>query len=206
MSLDAAEHDSGSLVTLDVGRPIWDRVFSVFPLVIIGTIGSDGRHDLAPKHMAIPIGWENYYGFVCSESHATYQNVRRSGCFTVSFPRPSDVLVASLAAAPRCHDGTKPTLSVLPVFPAGHVHGVLVRDCSLYLECALQSIQDGFGPNSLVIGRVVAARAHEAALRHVDRDEHDQIFEFPLLAYLSPGRFTEIHTSRAFPFPQGFSR
>jgi flavin reductase (DIM6/NTAB) family NADH-FMN oxidoreductase RutF len=82
----------------------------------------------------------------------------------------------------------------------------LVRGCYLFLECTLHSTLDGFGPNSLIIGNVVAATAHEDALRAEERDEGDQIFQFPLLAYVSPGRLAEIRQTTAFPFPKGFSR
>jgi len=198
--------DTKRLTELPVDRPIWDRVFSVAPLVIVGSKEESGQFDLAPKHLAMPLGWDNYYCFVCSPRHSTYHNIRRHGIFTVSYPRPSDVLLASLAAAPRCEDLTKPSLLVLPTFPARKVEGVLVRDCYLYLECTLHSVMDGFGPNSLIMGEVVAAAAAEEALRTEERDENEQIFQFPLLAYLSPGRIAEIRQSMSFPFPKGFSR
>lgn len=35
----------------------------VAPLVIIGSREPDGGFDLAPKHMAMPVGWQNYYCF-----------------------------------------------------------------------------------------------------------------------------------------------
>lgn len=207
MTFDRTQPDEGAtLVPLAVDRPIWDRVFGVFPLVIVGSKDQDNRHDIAPKHLAMPLGWENFYCFVCSPRHATYRNIQGHGMFTVSYPRPSDVLMASLAAAPRCEDQSKPSLLVLPTFRARHVDGVLVQGCYFYLECTLHTILDGFGPNSLIIGNVVGAMADESALRAEDRDENDQIFQFPLLAYLSPGRFSEIRSTRAFPFPKGFSR
>jgi flavin reductase (DIM6/NTAB) family NADH-FMN oxidoreductase RutF len=198
--------DGERLIPLPVDRPIWDRFFGVYPLVIVGSKEQEGRYNLAPKHMAMPLGWENHYCFVCSPRHTTYHNIRRDGAFTVSYPRPSEVLLASLAAAPRCEDRSKPSLLVLPTFPATHVDGVLVKGCYLYLECTLHSIIDGFGSNSLIIGNVAAATALEGALRDTERDEADQIFEFPLLAYLSPGRLAEIRQSMSFPFPVGFSR
>jgi flavin reductase (DIM6/NTAB) family NADH-FMN oxidoreductase RutF len=154
----------------------------------------------------MPLGWDNFFCFVCSPRHSTYHNIRRSADFTVSYPRPSELVVASLAAAPRCEDMTKPSLLALPTFPAREVAGVLVADCSLYLECRRHDILDGFGANSLIIGRVVAAAAREDALRLDERDEMEQIHGAPLLAYLSPGRFAEIRASGAFPFPKGFSR
>jgi flavin reductase (DIM6/NTAB) family NADH-FMN oxidoreductase RutF len=198
--------DADKLVSLATDQPIWDRFFSVAPLVIVGSKEEGGRFNLAPKHLAMPLGWASYYCFVCTPQHTTYHNIRRHGAFTVSYPRPTEVLLASLAAAPRCADLSKPSLLILPTFPARQVDGVLVQGCYLFLECTLHRILDGFGPNSLIIGHVVAAAAHEDALRVEERDEGDQIFQFPLLAYLSPGRVAEIRQSLAFPFPKGFSR
>jgi flavin reductase (DIM6/NTAB) family NADH-FMN oxidoreductase RutF len=166
----------------------------------------DGRYNLAPKHLAMPLGWESHYCFVCSPRHSTYRNIRRHGAFTVSYPRPTGVLLASLAAAPRCEDLSKPSLLLLPTFPARQVDGALVQGCYLFLECTLHSVLDGFGPNSLIIGNVVAAAVHEDALRGEERDEADQIFHFPLLAFVSPGRLAEVRQTTAFPFPAGFSR
>jgi flavin reductase (DIM6/NTAB) family NADH-FMN oxidoreductase RutF len=198
--------DAEKLIPLATDRPIWDRFFGVFPLVIVGSREEDGRYDLAPKHLAMPLGWENHYCFVCSPRHATYHNVRRHGVFTVSYPRPTSVLLASLAAAPRDEDLSKPSLQVLPTWPARRVEGVLVRGCYLFLECTLHSVLDGFGPNSLIIGDVVAAAAREDFVRDQERDEGEQIFRSPLLAYVSPGRLAEIRQTTAFPFPKGFSR
>jgi flavin reductase (DIM6/NTAB) family NADH-FMN oxidoreductase RutF len=198
--------EADELVSLATDRPLWDRFFTVAPLVIVGSKEESGQFNLAPKHLAMPLGWDNYYAFVCSPRHSTYHNIRRTSTFTVSYPRPSDVLLASLAAAPRCEDQSKPALLVLPTFPARQVDGVLVQGCYLFLECTLHSILDGFGANSLLIGNVVAAAAHEDALRVAERDEGDQIYQSPLLAYLSPGRLAEIRQSVAFPFPKGFSR
>ena len=58
-------------VELDVRWPVWERVYMVAPLVLVGTREPDGRHDLAPKHMALPLGWQNYFGFVCAPRHST---------------------------------------------------------------------------------------------------------------------------------------
>ena len=73
------EEKVDSYVSLNVKRPIWDDFFAVYPLVVVGTKESDGNYDLAPKHLAIPVSWDNYFGFVCSETHGTYQNAKREG-------------------------------------------------------------------------------------------------------------------------------
>lgn len=202
MTHDIYDH----VATLDTDTPIWERFFTVAPLVLVGTRESDGTHDLAPKHMVTPMGWQNYFGFVCSPRHRTYQNIRREAVFTVSYPRPSQLVLTSLAAAPRCDNDTKPSLLALPTFPARQVDGVFVVDAYLFLECSLDRIVDGFGENSLVTGRITAAHVHEEALRASERDDNDLIHESPLLAYLAPGRVAQIGRSYSFPFPVDFRR
>ncbi|MEM8559691.1 MAG: flavin reductase [Bacteroidota bacterium] len=195
-------------VSLDVTEPIWNRFFTVAPLVLIGTREGE-RYDFAPKHMAGPLGWGNYFGFVCTPRHATYHNAKHYGAFTVSFPRPSQVLHASLGAAERCdRAGSKPSLDVLRTTPAEVIDGYFLEDAYLMLECELDRVVDGFGANSLVAGRVVAAHIAEAAMRgHLQSghpvDDWTLLRRSPLLAYLSPGRYAEIEGSQAFPLAGG---
>ncbi len=198
--------ESPRLVELDTSESIWERFFWVAPLVLVGTRESDGGHDLAPKHMAMPMGWKNYFGFVCTPRHHTYQNIKRDGVFTVSYPNPSQLVLISLAASPRCGDEEKPALSVLPVFPASVVDGVLVEGATVFLECELDRIIDGFDVNSLIVGRVVAARVDERAERTPDHDDQAVVHDVPLLAYLHPGRFATIENSLSFPFPAGMKK
>ncbi len=194
------------LVSLRTDLPIWDRFFTVAPLVVIGTREAGGEDDLAPKHMAGPMSWDNYFGFVCAPSHSTYVNIRRDKAFTVSYPRQSQVVLTSLAASPRCADGSKSAIQGLPTFPAREIEGVFLRDSQLCLECRLDRIVDEVGPNSLIIGKVVAVYVHRDALRTKNRYDADVVADQPLLVYLHPGRFAEIRDSRRFPFPAGFKR
>jgi flavin reductase (DIM6/NTAB) family NADH-FMN oxidoreductase RutF len=184
--------------------PIWERAFFVHPLVLIGTLEANGNPDFAPKHMVTPLGCGNWFGFVCTPRHSTFQNIQRDGCFTVSYPPPDQVLLASLAASPRNECCDKPNLSAISSRPARLVDGVVVDDCPFYLECKLDRIVDGFDHYALIVGRIVAAQAKPAVLRDVDRDDAEMIEQQPVLAYLSPGRFTGINHSQGFPFPKGF--
>jgi len=189
---------------IPIEAPIWNRFFTVAPLVLVGTKEADGRFDVAPKHMAMPLGWGNYYCFACSPRHGTHVNAARHGEFTVSFPRPEMVVQASMAAGGRLPDGSKPSLAALSTFPANAVEGVLVEGCYLFLECRLERIVEGFGDNSLVIGEIVAASAEETAVRVSDADDAELIRAQPLLAYIQPGRFASIGESLSFPFPADF--
>ena len=199
------DENYSQLDSLDVSQPIWERFFTVSPLVLIGTREENGTPDLAPKHMAFPMGWENFFGFVCTPRHATYANAVRSGGFAVSYPRASDVVMASLAASPRCDDA-KPVVGMLETFSPQQVAGVFVKDASLFLECELERTVDGFGSNSLIVGRVVAAYARPEAVRGVDRDDGELLLDVPQLVYLHPGRFAVIEKTEGFPFPAGMRR
>lgn len=193
-------------VSLDPESGLWDRVFTVAPLVLIGTIEPSGKIDLAPKHMVTPMGWGPYFGFVCTPRHGTYKNIERERTFTVSYLAPDQVVLSGLTAAPRCEDDTKPVVEAVDTFAASNGRDGFVRGGYLYLECRTHSLTDGFGVNSLIVGEITAAYADEKALRISDGDDREAIERFPLLAYLAPGRWTEIRSSLSFPFPAGFER
>lgn len=203
--MDITEHEK--IVTLDLDRPIWERFFTVAPLVVVGTREGD-TYNLAPKHMAMPLSWERHYGFVCTPDHRTYQNIEETGAFTVSYPRPDQVTATSLTASPRS-DGPgleKSVLEELPTAPATVVDGVFLEDAYLFIECELDRIVEDLGDNGLIIGRVVAVHVHRDALRVSESDDQELIHETPLLAYLHPDRYATIRDTNAFPFPKGFSK
>ena len=94
------------LIELDTGEPIWERFFGVYPLVPVGSREPDGSDDLAPKHLAMPVSWQNYFGFVCAETHSTYRNVRRERQFTVTYAQPSQAVLAARRGGERVGIGS----------------------------------------------------------------------------------------------------
>ncbi|HKL90022.1 MAG TPA: flavin reductase [Allomuricauda sp.] len=194
-------------VSLNTEIPIWDRIFTVAPLIVIGTKEQEG-YDLAPKHMATPLGFDNYFGFVCTPRHGTYQNVKKTGEFTVSFPKPDQVTTTSLSASPRTEALTKSQQIVesLPLIKAASMDAPLIKDAYLYLECELFKIIDGFGENSIITGKIKEAYVHNDYLRVSEKDEQEQLKNNPLLAYISYGRFAKIGETYNFPFPKDFKR
>lgn len=202
----ATEGETRDLVEIETDKPVWDRFFTVAPLVLIGTRDDDGALDLAPKHMVTPMGWQNYFGFVCSPSHSTYKNIRRSRVFTVSYPKPDQVLYASLAASPRQAKGDKPVLDYFSTFPATHVDADFIDAAYLYLECRHFKTVGGFGSNCLITGEIIAAYADPDIVRSREIDDQELVHEAPLFAYLAPGRFATISRSTAFPFPANMKK
>lgn len=192
------------LVTFEPTESIWDKFFTVSPLVVVGTREEEGGYTLAPKHLAMPMGWQNYFGFVCTPRHRTYQNIKQTGVFTVSYPRPEQVEAVAALAGPRAEGGRKPALDQVDTFPAQEVDGVLLEGGCLFVECRLDRIVDRLGENSLLIGGVAAVHVSEEALRGPEAEDPKRLEEAPLLAYLNPGRYTTVQESEAFPFPEAF--
>ena len=193
------------LIGLDTSLPIWEHFFTVSPLVVIGSKEGD-NYDLAPKHMAFPMGYDNFFGFVCTPRHSTYHNVLKEGCFSVSYLIPDKVLLASLAASPRVESDnySKTILEGLPTVRAEQIDALFIRDSYLFLECRLHKVIDDFGQNSLITGRIIGAYVRSEYLRESEKDEQEMIHAAPLLSYLAYGRFAEIRQSYAFPFPKDF--
>jgi flavin reductase (DIM6/NTAB) family NADH-FMN oxidoreductase RutF len=195
----------GNWVNLNVNEPIWNHFHTVAPLVVIGTKEYD-HYDMAPKHMVTPLGQENFFGFVCTPDHATYHNTIREKFFTVSYIQPNQVVMASLAAQPRCGDKTKANdiTNHLPTIRAEKVDALCIADAYLLLECKLKTVLDGFGKYSLIAGEIIHARVLHEALTESESDDAEKIYNMPLLAYIAYGRFAEIKETKGFPFPKDF--
>jgi len=193
-------------INIELNNSFWERFYLPFPLVIIGSKEGD-HYDLAPKHMAIPLSWENHYGFVCTPRHSTYQNIKKHGFFTVSYPMPDQITLTSLTASPRSDgDLDKAILDQINTIPASKIEGVFLKDSFLMLECKLYKIYDDFGQNSLITGKIIQAKAHEDYLRESDKNEQIQLFKNPLLSYLHPGRYAIIKETAVFPLPKDFKK
>lgn len=194
-------------ISLDTSQPVWKRIFMVAPLVVIGTREGNG-YDMAPKHMITPMGFDNYFGFVCTPTHGTYQNIVQYGEFTVSFPKPDQTLITSLSASPRQTGISKADqiIESLPTCKATEVDALFMEQSYLMFECRHFKTIDGFGRNSLITGSILHAFADPDYLRVSEQDEQQMLYEHPLLAYVAEGRFARVAETYHFPFPKGFKR
>lgn len=198
---------SDQWVSLDISQPVWKRFFMIAPLAVVGTREGDG-YDLAPKHMLTPMGFDNYFGFVCTPTHGTYQNIKKYGEFTVSFPKPDQTLITSLSAVSRQEALRKcdQIITYLPTRKACEVNALFLEDAYLNLECRHFKTIDGFGRNSLITGEIIHAFVHQDYLRVSEQDDQQLLHENPLLAYVAEGRFARVTDTYQFPFPKGFKR
>ena len=191
--------------SLPIDQPIWNRFLTVAPLVLIGTQEGD-RINLAPKHMVTALGHDRFFAFVCTPRHNTYHNLQKTGTFSVSFPKPDQVVLSALAASPRCDElDAKPILNHLPIrrFP-GHADPFL-DGSYLYFACDHERTIDGFGHHSLICGQITGVWVDQDYLYDIERDPDQQLHDHPLLAYLAYGRFARIEHSFAFPLPKDFA-
>lgn len=200
------ETQKPTLTSLNLEFPVWEQVFTVHPLVIVGTLNADSAPNFAPKHMVFPLGWKNYFGFVCTPKHETYQNIKKTKVFTVTYPKPDQIVVASLTASPRCDDNKKPAIESLETMPASEIDGYFIKDGYVFLECRLMKIIDGFGDNSLILSEIVGAHAWSDVIKNPSHSDNESIYYHPQIAYISPGRFAIIDETQAFPFPANFKK
>ena len=203
-----SEENSDEMIELDVEQDIWSRAYTVHSLIIIGSKEEDGNYNFAPKHMAMPLGFSNHFGFIGTPRKSTYRNIQREKVFTVSYPKPSQLTVSSLAATQREDDDSKPILDQIPTAPAQEIEGYFVKDSYFQLECKLTECLGKFGEWELIVGEIIAARIDKRMSRKISDSagEGQLIYNNPLLAYLHPNRFSVIKESNVFPFPKEFKR
>ncbi len=204
ISVSAEDFSGENVVTIDESP--FERAFTASSVVLVGTREKNGDPNLAPKHMVTPMGWSGYYGFACSPEHTTTDNIQRTEEFTVSYPRPDQIVSISFSAEARDEYGDKPKLDELNLMEAAEVDAPLVEEAYIYLECELDRILEDLGENNFVVGKIVRKYVHEDALRTPDRDDAELIQDNPILAYLHPDRYTEIDYSQAFPYPRNFKK
>ncbi len=194
-------------VSLNTDQSLWEHFYTVAPLVVIGT-REEGGFDLAPKHMVTPVGFSNYFAFVCTPRHATYQNIRREKRFSVSYVKPDQILLSSIAAIPRCsvEDFTRDVIQHIPTLSSEDGQSVFVADSYLCFDCDLHQVFDGFDDYSIITGTIREAFVHKDYKIYTDQGQQGRIYEHPLLVYLAQGRFAEIRKTMAYPYPKDFQR
>jgi len=194
-------------ISLNVKESIWEHFYTVAPLVVIGTKENHG-FDLAPKHMATPLGFSDFFGFVCTPRHKTYHNIKEHSRFSVSFVKPDQVLLSSLAAMPRCavKDFPKEITDHIPTVSGEEGETIFLKDSYVMLDCSLHKIIDGFDDYSLITGKIERAMVHKNYKIVSDEGRQQQIYDHPLLAYIAQGRFASIKETLSYPYPKDFQR
>lgn len=203
-----ADQETNHMVEITNDPEIWSQCYSVHSLIVVGSTEEGGNYNFAPKHMAMPLGFGPYFGFMGTPRKMTYRNIKRENVFTVSYPKPEQVVISSLSASRRKDDNTLPIIENIPTTEAKKISGKFIANSYFQLECELHEILGKFGEWEIIVGEVVAAYVQKNAIREQgdDADPNKLLQQNPLLAYLHPDRFSVIEKSNAFPFPADFKR
>ena len=194
-------------VSLNVEECIWDHFYTAAPLAIIGS-RENNSFDLAPKHMLTPLGFSNYFGFVCTPRHLTYHNIKKEKKFTVSFVKPDQILLSSFAAFPRSKENnySKEVIDELPTISTSNNDNLFIADSYVLFDCSLFKIIDGFDDYSIITGKIEQAFVHKDYKILSDIDPQKHIYDNPLLVYIAQGRFAKIKETISYPYPKDFRR
>lgn len=201
-----SEQESNSMIDITDEPNLWERIFMVHSLLVIGSREKNGDYNMAPKHMAMPLGMGPYIGFMGTPRKTTYQNIKREKVFTVSYPQSDQLVFSSITASSRDEEDEKPAILTVPKVDAQKIDGKFIKGSYLQFECTLHDIMGKFGEWEMIVGKIVAAYVHEDAIRKegIEADDASLISNNPLLAYLHPGRFSIIKKSNTFPLPKDF--
>jgi flavin reductase (DIM6/NTAB) family NADH-FMN oxidoreductase RutF len=181
------------------------RYFTVKPLILVTTLGLKGLPNVAPKTQNMDVGrHEQYFAFVCTPQHHTYQNVKVNQEFVVNYPGPE--LIDRVSAAAQPAEGVDEiALAGLASFPSIVVKPPRIKECYLHLECKLVEIKD-LDDASIVLGKIVARSADKEASfeRGKSKENIRLLSNRPLLAYVYPDHYTKISTANNFIFPKSY--
>jgi flavin reductase (DIM6/NTAB) family NADH-FMN oxidoreductase RutF len=179
--------------------------FTVKPLILVTTLGSAGLPNVAPKTQTTDVGRrEQYFAFVCTPEHHTYQNVKANKEFVVNYPGP-ELIGKISAAAQRAEGSDEIALAGLTSTPSMVVKPPRIKECYLHLECKLLEIKD-LEDSSLILGRVVARSADKEVSfeRGKSRENIRLLSKRPLLAYVYPDHYAKISLAEEFVFPKNY--
>jgi flavin reductase (DIM6/NTAB) family NADH-FMN oxidoreductase RutF len=181
------------------------RYFTVKPLVLVTTLGPKGLPNVAPKTQNMDVGRrEQYFAFVCTPHHHTYQNIKANHEFVVNYPGPKLIENVS-AAAQQAEDVDEIMLAGLTSIRSIAVKPPRIKECYLHLECKLVEIKD-LEDSSLILGKIVARSADKEASfeRGKSKENIKLLSKHPLLAYVYPDHYAKIDSAEQFMFPKNY--
>jgi flavin reductase (DIM6/NTAB) family NADH-FMN oxidoreductase RutF len=179
--------------------------FTIKPIILVTTLGRGGFPNVAPKTQCMSIGKrEEYFAFVCTPEHHTYQNVKANREFVVNYPGPE--LIEKVSAASQFAENIdEVALSGLTSIPSLVVKPPRIKECRVHLECKLVDVED-LDDGSMVLGKVVSRSGNREISFKKGRAQEDikLLSTHPLLAYVYPNHYARIITAEKFIFPKNY--
>lgn len=181
------------------------RYFTIKPIILVTTLGGNGLPNVAPKTQCMSVGrHEEYFAFVCTPKHHTYQNAKANKEFVVNYPGPE--LIGKVSAASQFAENVDEVASSeLTSIPSLVVKPPRIKECMVHLECKVVDIKDLDG-DSIILGKVVARSSNReiSFKREMAEESINLLSKHPLLAYVYPNHYTRIDTAEKFIFPKNY--
>jgi len=182
-----------------------DQYFTIKPIILVTTLRRSGLPNVAPKTQCMSVGRrEEYFAFVCTPKHHTYQNAKADKEFVVNYPGPN--LIEKISATSQIAENIdEVALAGLTSIPSLVVKPPRIKECMVHLECKVMDIKD-LGDGSIILGKVVARSSNpEISFKRVMAEESlNLLSKHPLLAYVYPDHYTRIDTAEKFIFPKNY--
>ena len=179
--------------------------FTIKPIILVTTLGGNGLPNVAPKTQCTSVGRrEEFFAFVCTPKHHTYQNVKANKEFVVNYPSPE--LIEKVSASSQFAENVdEVALSGLTSISSLVVKPPRIKECMAHLECKVVEVKD-IDDVSIILGRVVARSAdREKSFKKGTAEEGIKLLsKHPLLAYVYPDHYTRINTAEKFIFPKNY--
>lgn len=175
------------------------------PLILVTTLGHSGLPNVAPKTQSMHVGRHGeYFAFVCTPLHHTYQNAKAYGEFVVNYPSPELIDKVS-ATSEFAENEDEVKLAGLTSVPSLVVKPPRIKECVLHLECRLVEVKD-MDVASIIMGKIVSRSANREMFfkQGKAREIMKLLSKHPLLAYIHPGFYATIGIAKKFPFPKNY--
>jgi len=181
------------------------RYFTVKPTILVTTLGPGNIPNVAPKTQCMDVGRrEEYFAFVCTPKHHTYQNAKANKEFVANYPSPE--LIQKVSATSQSAENVDEIALVgLTGIPSLVVKPPRIKECRVHLECKVVEIKD-LDVASIILGKVVARSASKEASfeRGKAKERINLLSNHPLLAYVYPDHYTTIGSATEFIFPKNY--
>jgi flavin reductase (DIM6/NTAB) family NADH-FMN oxidoreductase RutF len=140
------------------------RLFNPGGLVWACSRSASGVYNFAPIAWNCPLDYEGESRllFVCDVSHATFANIKASGCFALAIPSAGQRALVELSGSASGRDLDKFAAWEVEAIKAFEIDVHIPAGSSAWAECRLSRIIEE-GTSAIVIGDVLAARAVDAS-------------------------------------------
>ena len=158
-----------------IGEEIYPR-----PTVLITTVDSTGKPDVATFSFVMPVSMQpKYIAFAVSPRRHTYSNLKEVPEFVLNVADENMLREVWVAGILSGRDTDKFEVLKLEILPSNRVRPPRVAKSPIQLECVVEGMEE-YGDHWIVVGRVVE--------EHIAREEFTPILHYGGRKFYIPGK------------------